>query len=135
MRFWIVLLAAAIVSAGVSLAQSRNDTHPQQEASAQQTEALKPLSMPPPAYPDEARKKGIEGKVILRIVIDEKGHVSQATAVNGPPELIPAAVGAAKMWEFEPAASAPSVHTAEVSFGFPKECPGPVSDSGEVVGK
>src|SRR5262249_22076294 len=56
---------------------------------------------------------------------------SQATAMSGPPELIPAAVAAAGMWQFEPPASAPAGRTAEVSFRLSKESPGPGSDSGE----
>lgn len=35
-------------------------------------------------YPPNARKKEIEGKVILNILIDEKGVVRKADLVNGP---------------------------------------------------
>jgi len=97
-----------------------------------QTETLKPISTPDPAYPDEAVKEGIEGKVTLRIVVDEQGRVSQATAVSGPPALVSAAVSAVKMWRFEPPRHAPSITTAELSFGLPRECPGLASDSGQV---
>jgi TonB family protein len=132
MKFWVVLVAAAIVQAGVSLGQATNDTqNPKQAAGPGQTETLKPISTPDPAYPDEA-KEGIEGKVTLRIVVDEKGPVSQATAVSGPPALVSAAVSAVKMWRFEPPRHALSITTAELSFGLPRECPGLASDSGHV---
>lgn len=39
------------------------------------------------------------------------------------------------MWQYEPPASAPVSKTVEIEFGFPKECPGPVSEMGEVEGK
>jgi len=37
------------------------------------------------------------------------------------------------MWQFEPA-TAPITKTVEIEYGFPKECPGPISESGEVAG-
>lgn len=83
-------------------------------------------------YPEEARKKGIQGKVTLSIVVDSKGNVSQSKALSGPPELFQAAIDSTKLWQFEPPAFAPVVKTVEVSYGFPKECPGSISDSGEV---
>jgi TonB family protein len=133
MKFWVVLVAAAIVQAGVSLGQATNDTqNPKQAAGAGQTETLKPISTPDPAYPDQAVKEGIEGKVTLRIVVDEQGRVSQATAMSGPPALVSAAVSAVKMWRFEPPRHAPFITTAELSFGLPRECPGLASDSGQV---
>ncbi len=35
-------------------------------------------------YPPEARKKEIEGKVMLNILIDENGNVRKAELINGP---------------------------------------------------
>jgi len=96
------------------------------------TAPLKAISQPVVPYPDGALRKGIEGKVILRIVVDKKGNVVQAQAVSGPEELVAAALASVRMWKFEPPASAPVTKTAEISFGFPKPCPGPESDSGAV---
>ena len=35
-------------------------------------------------YPPEAKKKGIEGKVVLEILIDQNGRVRKAEVINGP---------------------------------------------------
>jgi TonB family protein len=58
-----------------------------------------------PAYPETARNAGVEGIVVLQIVIDETGKVVEANAVAGQPPGIfeEAAVEAVKDWEFEPA--------------------------------
>jgi TonB family protein len=79
-------------------------------------------------------RKKIEGKVTLSIVVDAKGRVSEAKPLSGPPELFEAALVSVKQWQFEPPTHAPVTISVEMSWGFPKECPGPVSDSGEVSG-
>jgi len=83
-------------------------------------------------YPEEALKNHIEGKVELSITVDAKGRVSDARVLSGPPELYQAAIDSVKQWIFEPPANPPVELTADVSYGSPKECPGPISDRGEV---
>jgi TonB family protein len=135
MQFSRVLIPVAIFQLLIGLpAQTQNKSAPTQENMATRDAPPKAISTPNPPYPEEARKKGIEGKVTLLIVIDAKGKVSQVKALSGPEELVPAAVASVKMWQFEPFASGPVTRTVEVVFGFPKECPGPISESGEVVG-
>ena len=72
-------------------------------------------------YPDEAVKKKIEGKVILSVVVDAKGNISELKALSGRPELVPAAIASVKMWTFEPPSHPPVTTTVEVGFGFPKD--------------
>jgi len=71
--------------------------------------------------------------VILRIVVDAKGKVSEAKVLSGRSELFQAALDSVRQWEFEPPTHAPAVTKVEISYGHPKECPGPISDSGEVT--
>ena len=54
--------------------------------------------------------------------------------LSGPTELQSAALESVRMWQYEPPASGPVTETVEISYGFPKECPGPVSDQGDVEG-
>jgi TonB family protein len=116
-------------------AQGQTEASPQkQDHTGQQVVPPKLLSSPPLVFPEESRKKGIGGKVVLSIVIDAKGRVSDAKPLSGPPELIQSALDNAKQWLFEPPAHAPVVTTAEVRYGYPQECPGSVSDLGEVMG-
>ena len=70
--------------------------------------------------------------MVLNIIVDERGKVSEAKVLSGPTELQPASLASVRMWEYEPPASAPVTRTVEISYGFPKECPGPVSDRGDV---
>jgi TonB family protein len=55
-----------------------------------------------PDYPDDARKKGIQGTVILFLTVDESGHVSSATPVSGDPLLSTRAMAAAQRLRFRP---------------------------------
>lgn len=58
----------------------------------------------PPVYPEEARKNRVQGKVILEAVVDEKGSVTKAEAVESPdPLLSEAALTAVKQWTYAPA--------------------------------
>jgi protein TonB len=56
-----------------------------------------------PGYPEAARAAGIEGRVILKIVISEKGEVTNVTVMRGDPILAQAAVEVVKTWKFTPA--------------------------------
>ena len=83
-----------------------------------QTPQLKLIKSPTVPYPEEALKKHIEGKVVLSIVVDANGKVSDAKVLSGAPELIQAAIDSVKQWEFEPPAHAPVITNAEVGYCF-----------------
>lgn len=55
-----------------------------------------------PTYPEEARKKRIQGKVVLQVRVDKQGNVSEARLESGPAELADAAIAAVKQWSYEP---------------------------------
>ena len=58
----------------------------------------------PPKYPEAARKKHIEGDVVLEVHIDAEGHVSDAHVLSGPEELRSAALEAVLQWHYSPQA-------------------------------
>lgn len=60
------------------------------------------ISLPKPKYPSAARNKGISGKVVIRLKIDEQGNVVEAKPVCGHPLLIPDSVESAKLAKFSP---------------------------------
>ena len=63
-----------------------------------------PLTSVPPAYPEEARKNRVQGKVLLEAVVDEKGIVAKVGTLESPdPALADAAVEAVKRWTYKPA--------------------------------
>jgi TonB family protein len=70
--------------------------------------------------------------VTLSIIVDERGIVSEAKVLSGPTELQSTALESVRMWQYEPPPSGPVTKTVEISYGFLKECPGPVSDHGDV---
>lgn len=55
-----------------------------------------------PKYPSLAEMAHIQGEVLLRVMIDERGRVSEAKGVSGHPMLLEAAIPAVKAWQFEP---------------------------------
>jgi TonB family protein len=55
-----------------------------------------------PAYPSLAKATGIQGHVVLAVVIGTNGSVQEVQAVSGHPLLIPAAMDAVKQWTYKP---------------------------------
>lgn len=57
-----------------------------------------------PIYPTEARRKEINGRVILRFVVDREGNVKQVKVVRAQPEGIfeENAMEAVRKWRFKP---------------------------------
>jgi periplasmic protein TonB len=58
--------------------------------------------LPQPPYPLIAKQAGIQGRVSVQVLIDEKGSVISATAIDGHPTLRPAAQRAALQAKFSP---------------------------------
>ena len=56
----------------------------------------------PPAYPSEARRLHIEGKVIIRAIINQDGAVGDLRVMRGQCPFAKEAVGAVKQWRFTP---------------------------------
>jgi len=55
-----------------------------------------------PDYPAQAKAQHIEGRVVLRIVIDKQGTVANIQLISGHPILAPAAIDAVKQWKYDP---------------------------------
>jgi len=55
-----------------------------------------------PMYPAEARSRGAEGTIVLKVVIDESGKVAGARLVEGDATLSKAAISAVKQWRYRP---------------------------------
>ncbi|MGD0906049.1 MAG: energy transducer TonB [Candidatus Acidiferrales bacterium] len=53
-----------------------------------------------PEYPDVARKAGIEGDVILRVMVSSEGRVTDMKVLEGPPILARAATEAVQQWQY-----------------------------------
>jgi TonB family protein len=106
-------------------------------AAGQQVEKAKPVKAtgdikPPkllktvePVYPEDAKKEGIEGIVILEATADLKGHVEKVTVLRSVPALDQAAIDAVKQWVYEPmiidGKPKPVVFTVTVRFALDKD--------------
>jgi len=64
--------------------------------------APRALTSPAVVYPEIARQAGVEGDVVVRIVIDKTGNVTSARALSGPIMLRDAATGALRARKYVP---------------------------------
>lgn len=62
----------------------------------------KAISKPTPAYPAEAKANRVSGKVTVQILVDEKGRVIDACAIEGPTLLLQNSENAAYRTIFSP---------------------------------
>ena len=60
------------------------------------------VSLPPPIYPEAAKRMRVSGIVSVDVILDETGKVVAATASSGPTILRDAAVQAAMKAKFSP---------------------------------
>jgi TonB family protein len=56
----------------------------------------------PPQYPPEAKDQHIQGVVLMNVIIDKEGNVTNVQLISGHPLLAPAAVDAVKQWKYKP---------------------------------
>ena len=69
-----------------------------------EVKAPRAIRKQPPKYTEAARQERIQGLVILRLVIDETGKVTDIEVLKGLPYgLTETAIAAVERWEFEPA--------------------------------
>lgn len=68
-----------------------------------QVQSSKLLHMVRPLYPEEAKRAGIAGRVMLRAVIDAGGNLKDVQVADAPHELLAqAATNAVKQWRYVP---------------------------------
>jgi TonB family protein len=78
------------------------------------------ISLPPPVYPDSAKRLRLSGVVSIEVVIDETGKVISARAVDGPSPLRDVAVQAALRARFSPTklSGQPVKVTGSINYKF-----------------
>jgi TonB family protein len=73
-----------------------------------------------PHYPDEAKRKGKQGTVVLECTVDREGKITEVVPMFGPPELAPAAEEAVRQWRYTPTllngVAVPVIMTVTVNF-------------------
>jgi len=78
------------------------------------------LALPPPLYPDAARRMRQSGLVPVEVVVDENGKVISARALSGPGTLREVAVEAAYRARFSPTklSGQPVKVTGQINYNF-----------------
>jgi len=98
---------------------------PNHQAPLSPEEAAKNLiKQVPPEYPPIARAARIQGTVVLQVLIDKHGNVSQVGVVSGHPMLQQAALEAVRQWVYKPykidGKAVPIYTTVNVTFALEK---------------
>jgi protein TonB len=80
----------------------------------------KALNLPRPSYPQMAKSSGVTGTVVIEVVIDERGNVSDVRVLSGHPMLRQAALTAARQAKFSPTilSGAPVRVTGTINYTF-----------------
>jgi TonB family protein len=60
------------------------------------------LSQMPPVYPPAAKKAGVQGSVVLNIIVSKEGVPTALTVASGPEELQKSAMDAVRQWRYKP---------------------------------
>lgn len=102
---------------------SSNESSSVLSSSPRQVSYLPPqlLKKVEPSYPDQAREKGIQGTVVVRVEILEDGRVGEVALKNssGQDLLDQAALKAAKKWRFVPAKDRDTGQPVKCFTSFP----------------
>jgi TonB family protein len=85
----------------------------------------------PVGYPEDARKKGVQGAVTVEATLDGSGTVTDARVISGPQELRRGAVQSVFEWHFTKDA-ANSTRLVTIDFRLPP--PGSLEPIGGVIG-
>jgi protein TonB len=65
-------------------------------------QSAKIIDQPAPVYPSSVRQAGVQGTVVLHVIIGPDGKVSQLAVVSGDPVLAQAAMDAVRRWRYMP---------------------------------
>ena len=70
-------------------------------------------------YPEEARKLGLEGQVVLRLTVDSTGKVAKAVLVKGAGNgFDEAAMDAVKRFKFKPGTEGDEAIATEITYTY-----------------
>jgi len=76
-----------------------------------------PIRTVAPFYPNQLKDAGVSGLVVLRVVVDEHGNVTEPTVEKSTnPAFNQAAIEAVSKWRFKPATHAGKPVSAKVAL-------------------
>lgn len=128
----IELIVLFALSAAWACAQSQSSSPVSPPAAAprrvqvdEDTASALIVQKAPIRYPDAARKAGVQGKVVVRVVTSYSGDMKEVTVVSGDPALAHAAADAVKQWKYKPylVEGSPAEMETQVSINFQIQAP------------
>lgn len=133
MKLPVLLLLVASISAAQSQPASPDPSGtPGLVHLDPETAAALVVKKVPAVYPEKARSNGVQGDVVLRVVISELGDVKETTVVSGDPDLARAATESIQMWKYKPYTidGKPTSVETQVRFDFHVKGPPPLAPAG-----
>jgi protein TonB len=97
----LILAAFTLILAAALGAQGTDTNEAQKIGHAELSKRL--VHQVKPVYPPEAKQAGVQGKVILEVVVNRAGDITSVDVVSGPEPLIESAVTAVRQWKYKPA--------------------------------
>lgn len=87
LHYLVLLLLMCFVSgAGIVRGVPRSEQRPEHVEFVNLDRIPAIISQPPIEYPEAARKAGIEGKVLIRVLVNEQGRPERAQIIRRAPE-------------------------------------------------
>jgi TonB family protein len=117
------MLASIVLAALVMVQEPAAVPNPMEPARVgSEIKPPKKIKSVAPDYPEDARRAGLTGLVIVESTIDKNGSVSSARVLRGVPPLTGAAIKAVKKWRFTPTVmygvAVPVIMTVTVQFAL-----------------
>jgi len=107
----LLLTASVFAAGGQVLSQARDSSAASPQAQAEPAPRVRVssgiisgliLKKIQPSYPEEAKKKRIQGVVILDADISKDGDVTRLSVISGDPLLAQPAMDAVRQWKYKP---------------------------------
>ncbi|MCX6169154.1 MAG: energy transducer TonB [Ignavibacteriales bacterium] len=96
-KVWVVLPIAfklsfnenepKIVSPGIQAPSNISDEEPNPDAKVEYEKGPEPIEFAKPAYPEEAKKNNITGKVFVKVLIDKEGTPKKAMVIESDNDI------------------------------------------------
>jgi len=83
-------------------AQGTRPSHPKRIRMSQGVSNRLLVTRVNPHYPDQARKKHVQGLVVLQVLIGVTGTVTDLRVISGDGLLVPSALDAVRKWVYKP---------------------------------
>ncbi len=96
---WVWLFAAVRQTAEAQTAAAAQQVPPAPPLHAKTPKILHKVQ---PTYPAEAKATGVQGEVVLHVVVDKNGQPEDVRVMSGDPLLTQAAADAVRQWRWEP---------------------------------